>query len=386
MSKKTQKQVRLGIIGVGSMGSCHAKTIKDGKVKRCKLSAVCDIDPKALAKYDDSVAKFESASALIKSGEVDAVLIATPHYFHVPLAVKCLKGGLHVLLEKPMSVQKSECLKLIKDSKKHKKQIFALMFNQRTDPAYKHLKKMIDAGQLGKLVRMNWIITNWFRTDAYYKSGGWRATWSGEGGGVLVNQCPHQLDLLQWLCGMPTKVVSHCSIGKSHKIEVEDEVTSYLEFKGGATGVFVTSTGEAPGTNRLELAGDKAKVVVEGNVLKIWKNKMSASKYSRTTDQKMGGPKTTYKEVKFKNSGPQHAGIMRSFTNAILDGTPLVAKGEEGIGNVELANAMLLSGMTGKAVDLPMATAAYNKLLKELVKKSTKKSVKKKAKSKRKKR
>ena len=376
MSKKTQKQVRLGIIGVGSMGSGHAGTIKAGKVKRCRLTAVCDIDPKALAKCDDSVSKFKTVNGLLKSGEIDAVLIATPHYDHVPLAIKCLKAGYHVLLEKPMSVQKSECLKLIKEAKKHRKQIFALMFNQRTDPAYKQLKRMIDAGQIGKLVRMNWIITNWFRTDAYYKSGGWRATWSGEGGGVLVNQCPHQLDLLQWLCGMPTKVMSHCAIGKSHKIEVEDEVTTYLEFKGGATGVFVTSTGEAPGTNRLELAGDKAKVVVEDKVIKIWKNKIPAAKYCKTMASKMGKPETTYKEIKFKNSGPQHAGVMRSFTNAILDGTPLIAKGEEGIGNVELANAMLLSGMTGKAVDLPMATAAYNRLLKELVNKSTKKKTK----------
>ena len=382
MIKKAGKQVRLGIIGVGSMGGIHANMVLKGKIKRCKLTAVCDINPKALAKFDDRVAKFSTAGAMLKSDKIDAVLIATPHYFHVPLAIKVLKAGLHVLVEKPMSVQKSECEKLIKESKKHKKQVFSLMFNQRTDPSYRKLKDMVQSGSLGKLERMSWTITDWFRTDAYYRSGGWRATWSGEGGGVLVNQCPHQLDLLQWLCGMPTKVTAHCSIGKTHKIEVEDEVTAYLEFKGGATGVFTTSTGEAPGSNRLELACDNAKVVVEDRTIKIWKNKMPAAKYCRTTKNAMGGPGTTYREIKFKTSGRQHAGIMQNFTDAILDGSPLVAPGAEGINNVELANAMLLSGMTEKAVELPMKTASYNRLLKDLVNKSAKKKIKAKRKKK----
>lgn len=367
-AKKTyKKQLRLGIVGVGNQGTMYSKFLLAGKVRRCKLVAICDTDPKALDKIEAPVSRFKSMQAMLKSGEVNAVVITTPHYDHVPLAIKALKAGMHVLVDKPMSVQKSECKRLISEAEKHKKQVFSLMFNQRTDPAYQTIKKMMESGQLGELVRVNWIITNWFRSDAYYASGGWRATWAGEGGGVLVNQCPHQLDLLQWICGMPTKIMAHCSLGKSHDIEVEDEVTAYLEFKNKATGVFITSTGEAPGTNRLEIAGDKAKVVVEDGKIKIWKNTIPTSRFCRTTKKKFASPKRTYREIEIKGNGKQHQGIFQNFTDAVLDGKPLLAPGEEGINNVELANAMQYSGLKGEAVSLPMKTTAYNKMLKELI-------------------
>lgn len=383
MSKKAEKVLNVGIVGVGNQGGLYSKALLERKIKRCRLAAVCDIDPKALDKVPDSVAKFKALGAMLKSGKIEAVFIETPHYLHVPMAIQALKAGMHVIVDKPMSVQKSECEKLIKEAKKRKKQVFGLMFNQRTSPAYQKLKKMIEAGELGELVRINWITTQWFRSEAYYKSGGWRATWAGEGGGVLVNQCPHQLDLLQWITGMPTKVVAHCSLGKKHKIEVEDEVTAYLEYKNGATGVFITSTGEAPGTNRLEIAGDKAKVIVEGGVIKMWSNEMPTSKFSRTTKKLFGSPAKTYKEITFKRGGGGHNGIMKNFVAAVLDGKPLLAPGEDGINNVELANAMLLSGMTEKPVELPIKNALYNRLLKDLINKSE--SKKKRSKAKRKK-
>jgi len=377
MSGKTKSELRVGIVGVGTQGSLYVKYLLGGKVKRCRLAAVCDIDPKALKTVPDSVAKFKTYGSMLKSGEIDAVFIETPHYLHVPMAIKALKAGLHVLVDKPMAVQKSECEKLVKEAKKRKKQVFTMMFNQRTSPTYQKLKKMISAGELGEIVRVNWICTSWFRSEAYYKSGGWRATWAGEGGGVLVNQCPHQLDLLQWIAGMPVKVDAACSLGKAHKIEVEDEVTAYLEYKNGATGVFITSTCEAPGTNRLEIAGDKAMAVVEGGIIKLWKNEMPVSKFNRTTKTKFGSPKRTYKEITFKKGGSGHVGIMRNFVAAVLDGKPLLAPGVEGINGVELANAMQLSGITGQMVDLPIRNSAYNKMLQKQIEESAKKKAKK---------
>ena len=250
------KQVRIGIIGIGGMGGSHAHQILDGKIKGGKLVAVCDIDERQFKKFEGKELKtFTSSAEMIRSGEVDAVIVATPHYAHTTIGADALKQGLHLLVEKPISVHKADCEKLIAayDARPKKKQIFAAMFNQRTDPRYRKVKELIDRGEIGELTRVNWIITDWFRTQSYYDGGGWRATWGGEGGGVLINQCPHQLDLLQWLCGKPSSIRAFCGIGKRHHIEVEDEVTAYLEYDNGATGVFITSTGEAPGTNRLEI-------------------------------------------------------------------------------------------------------------------------------------
>ena len=247
-------KVRLGIIGVGGMGSFHADYMKKGCIEGCELVAVCDIDPDRLTLHQE-LKRYPEHKALIESGEVDAVLIATPHYAHTWIGIDALNAGLHVLTEKPISVHVADCERLIAAHTANPKQVFAAMFNQRTCRSYRKIKQLIDTGELGEIQRVNWIITDWFRTEAYYASGSWRATWKGEGGGVLLNQCPHQLDLMQWLFGMPDEVRAFCGIGARHDIEVEDQVTAYLEYANGATGVFVTTTGEAPGTNRLEIAG-----------------------------------------------------------------------------------------------------------------------------------
>ncbi len=246
------KKVRLGIIGVGGMGLYHARYLLDGKVDRCELTAVCDVDPARLQQFDKhaGIKQFTDSRTLIRSGKVDAVLIATPHYSHTTIGIDAFKNGLHVLVEKPISVHKADCERLIA-AHTDKKLVFAAMFMLRTSPLYKNVKRLLDDGEVGRLTRVSWLVTSWFRTETYYASGGWRATWKGEGGGVLLNQCPHNLDLLQWFCGMPSRVRGFCSFGKYHDIEVEDEVTAYLEYPNGATGVFVTTTGEAPGTDRL---------------------------------------------------------------------------------------------------------------------------------------
>jgi len=362
------EKVRLGIVGKGGIGSLHYRNIMDGKTPRIELTAVCDIDSEKLASLGD-VKTYEDSHKLIRSGDVDAVLICTPHYAHTTIGIDALEQGLHVLVEKPISVHKADAERLVA-AHKSKKQVFAAMFNQRTDPRFRRVKKLIDAGELGEIQRTNWIITDWFRPEAYYASGGWRATWAGEGGGVLLNQCPHNLDLFQWICGMPSRVHAFCNLGKYHKIEVEDEVTAYLQYSNGATGMFITTTGEAPGTNRLEIAGDRGKIVVEGPSVRFTRNETPAREFSRTTNTMFGVPDVWNVEIPIRGTGEQHVGIVNNFAAAILDREPLIAPAEEGLRSVELANAMLLSSMTGKTVDLPLDGKGYERRLKKLISES----------------
>lgn len=361
-------QVRLGVIGVGSMGGFHAKYLGDGKIKRCVLTAVADVDPARLQPFT-GIRTFSSSRRLIRSGRVDAVLIATPHYAHTTIGIDALEQGLHVLVEKPISVHKADCQRLIA-AHTNPKQVFAAMFNQRTDPRFKTIKTMIDNGELGDLYRISWIITDWFRTDAYYASGTWRATWKGEGGGVLLNQCPHNLDLLQWMCGMPSRVRGFSTLGKYHDIEVEDEVTAYLEYNNGATGVFTTSTGEAPGTNRLEIAGDRGKVVVEGEKVIFVRNDVPMRQFCRESSERFARPPSKTSELPFQGKGGQHLEITQNFVDAILDGAPLIAPAAEGIHSVELGTAMLYSSVLGKTLDVPIDAVAYERFLKKLIRES----------------
>jgi len=275
------KSIRFGIAGLGNMGSIHARSLLDGRIPRATLAAVADpfadLTPHAPAK------PFTCTEEMIRSGEIDAILIATPHYAHTTIGIDALEQGLHVLTEKPISVHKADAQRLIA-AHKNPEQVFAAMFNQRTDPHYIKIRDLIRSGELGDIHRVTWLITNWFRSEAYYNSGGWRATWSGEGGGVLLNQCPHNLDLFQWLFGMPSKVRAHCMFGRYHNIEVEDDVTAFLEYPNGSTGSFITSTGEAPGTNRLEIAAERGRVVLEDGKLHWKRNEEALSAYSHTTD------------------------------------------------------------------------------------------------------
>jgi len=347
------------------MGSFYAGQLLKGEIPRAELVAVSDEDPLRLERWS-SVETFVDYRKMLRSKKVDAVIIATPHYGHTPVGIASLKKGFHVLVEKPVSVHKSEAQKLI-SAHSNPKQVFAAMFNQRTDPYFLKIRDLIVRGELGKIHRVNWIITNWFRSEAYFSSGGWRATWAGEGGGALLNQCPHQLDMLCWLVGMPALVSAQCHFGKYHNIEVEDEVTAYLEYPGGCTGVFITSTGEAPGTNRLEITGDLGKVVYENDRIVFDRNTESMSVFSRTTPEKFATPGVTREEFTGMDHGMQHTGILRNFAEAILDGAPLIAPAEEGMASVELANAMLLSSFTGRPVKLPLDGKLYARHLKKKI-------------------
>ncbi len=358
-------KVRIGIIGLGNMGSVHATNLLAGKIPRLELTAVADADPAKYARAP-GVRAFATVDEMVASGLIDALLIATPHYDHTTLGIKALQAGLHVMVEKPISVHKADALRLIA-AYTNKKQVFAAMFNQRTDHYYLKIRQMIRDGELGEIRRVNWIITNWFRTEHYYSSGSWRATWAGEGGGVLLNQCPHNLDLFQWMLGMPQRVRANCGWGKYHAIEVEDDVTAYLEYPNGATGVFITSTGEAPGTNRLEITGERGRLVYEDDKISFTRNEIPMTEFSRTVPEAFARPKSENVEVTAKNHGGQHNEILENFTNAILDGTPLISPAVEGIHSVELANAMLLSAWTGETIELPLDAQRYEKLLKEKI-------------------
>ncbi|HEY5707699.1 MAG TPA: Gfo/Idh/MocA family oxidoreductase [Terrimicrobiaceae bacterium] len=357
--------LRLGIIGLGNMGQVHADSVVTGRVSRCQLAAVCDPDQQVLRRY--SLARpFSLSSELIASGDVDAVLVATPHYSHATIGIEALEAGLHLLVEKPLCVHKEDCVRLIA-AHRSKEQIFAAMFNQRTDPYYLKLLELIRNGELGTIRRINWIITNWFRTAAYYSSGGWRATWAGEGGGVLLNQCPHQLDLWQWLFGMPSKVRAFCQIGRYHDIEVEDDVTAYFEYGNGTTGVFIASTGEAPGTDRLEVTAERGRVVIENDRFLYTRNEVPMSKFCKESPERFSQPSIWNVEIPFRGRGGQHAEVLQNFVDAVLEGKSLIAPAEEGIHSVELANSMLLSSFTDKTVKLPIDADVFGRLLKEKI-------------------
>ena len=357
------EKIRLGIIGVGNMGSSHARKVFRGDVPDFVLTAVADIDPLKLEwaqeNLDESVTRFDTAEAMLDSGLVDACIVATPHYDHPKYVIACIERGTHVMSEKPAGVYTRQVREMMEVADRHPEVVFGMMFNQRTNHIYRKLKEIIDSGVYGNIRRTNWLITNWYRPQAYYDSGAWRATWSGEGGGVLMNQCPHQLDLWQWMCGMPVRVHAHMHYGKWHDIEVEDDVTAYVEYPNGATGVFITTTGDACGTNRLEIQLDKAQIRAEGEKLEVTEFEVSEPEFTKTNPSPFGHPNTFKVEVETDGENPQHIGVLKAWGGAILRGEKLVADGREGIFGLTLSNAMHLSSWTGKTVELPFDEELY---------------------------
>ena len=349
------KKINLGILGIGNIGRDHVKRIVEGNCPEIHLAAVCDLKPERLELARELAGKdlpvFTDALEMMKSGLIDSLLISVPHYDHPKFAMLAMENGLHVLLEKPAGVYTKQVLEMNACAEKHDVK-FGLMMNQRTNCIYRKMRELVQSGELGEIRRTNWIITNWYRPQAYYDSGDWRATWSGEGGGVLLNQCPHNIDLWQWICGMPKSVHAHMHFGKWHDIEVEDDVSAYVEYENGATGMFITSTGDAPGTNRFEITLDKGKLIAEGDKLIMCKSEISEKEFSATNKSPFGSMKFEVSQVETDGENPQHTGVMNAFASAILHGTPLVAEGTEGIRGLTISNAMHLSAFTGKTIDL----------------------------------
>ena len=349
--------VRLAVIGIGNMGTKHSLNIYNGKIENAKLIAVCDTDPERQKWAKENlrgVNVYSSDNQLFENSDsFDGLIIAVPHYDHVPIAIKAFEKGLHVMCEKPAGVYTLDVEKMNKAADKSGK-VFGMMFNQRTNHVYRKMHELIHNGSIGQIKRVNWIITDWYRAQSYYDSGAWRATWAGEGGGVLLNQCPHNLDLLQWLCSMPTKVRAFCHNGKWHNIEVEDDVTAYLEFENGATGVFVTTTADAPGTNRLEITGTKATLICDKESLIVKELAEDERSWTKTHDKGFEKPPCRQYTPITDGKNEQHVGVLKAFCSAILYNTPLVADGREGINGLMLSNAMHLSSWLDKTVTLPI--------------------------------
>lgn len=368
------EKIKLGIIGIGNMGSAHARCVFGGECPDFELVAVADIKPQRLewakSELSPDIHCFETAEEMLDSGLINACMICVPHYDHPKYTIECLKRGIHVMTEKPAGVYTKQVREMNEEAKKHPDVVFGMMFNQRTNCIYRKMRELVQSGVYGNIRRTNWIITNWYRPQAYYDSGDWRATWSGEGGGVLLNQCPHQLDLWQWICGMPKKVEAHLHYGMWHNIEVEDDVTTYVEYENGATGVFITSTGDCPGTNRLEITGTRGKIVLENGLLKLWKLNEDERDICKNATEGFVSPETEYSEFSAERE-EAHAGILKNFAGAILHGEELLSPGYDGINELMISNAAYLSQWTGNSrIPLPFDTAEFDRLLKEKQKSS----------------
>ena len=362
-------KVKYGIVGIGRMGTTHAQKLLKGKDPNGTVTAICDIDQERrewAAKELPGVTVYDDCSKMLADKNVDAVVVVTPHYDHPVIGIEALKAGKHLLIEKPAGVYTKAVRELMTEAEKHPNQVFGIMFNQRTNPLYRKAKEIIDSGKMGELKRINWIITNWYRPQAYYDLGGWRGTWVGEGGGVLMNQAPHQLDLFQWLGGMPVKIRGNCKVGVGRKINVENDVTMYVEYANGASGVFISSTHDAPGSNRLEIDGTGGQLIIEQkgfsemltfNELPSFENELSSEISSPMPLIK--AKKTVMKTSTLKNAVllgaiGQHVGIFRNFSRAVLFNEPLIAPGADGIHSLTIANAAYLSSWLGKDIELPL--------------------------------
>lgn len=371
-------KLRLGIIGMGNMGTNHGISMIEGKCPEFELVAIADIKKERLEHartvLGAPLACFSDAEQMLDSGLIDACIVAVPHYDHPKYAIECMKRGIHVMVEKPAGVYTKQVREMNDMSKKHPEVVFGMMFNQRTNCIYRKMRELVQSGKYGQIRRTNWIITNWYRPQAYYDSGDWRATWSGEGGGVLLNQCPHQLDLWQWICGMPVKVSTKMHFGKWHDIEVEDDVSTYVEYANGATGVFITTTGDACGSNRFEVQMDRARLIADGDKLELLEYDVSEPDFSRDNTEPFGA--IPYKVIPVETDGdnPLHPGVINAWGGAILRGTPMVADGEEGLNGLTLSNAMHLSAFTGQDVELPFDEDLYYEELMKRVANSRRKT------------
>ncbi len=371
------KKVRFGVIGIGNMGTSHSEKLDRGIVPEIELTAVCDLKEDrcqwAREHLSSSVQVYQDPEEMMTKAPLDAVIVATPHYDHPRLVMDAFRHGLHAITEKPAGVYTAAVREMNEAAKKSGK-LFGIMYNQRTNPVYAKVKELLASGEMGEIKRVIWLITNWYRSQSYYNSGGWRATWEGEGGGVLLNQCPHNLDLLQWIAGMPCGVRAFMKYGCHRDIEVENDVTAYLEYPNGATGLFVTSTHETPGTNRLEISGDRGKIVVENNKITFFRTRIGETEFHQTWTGGFGSPE--YWQIPIEPAKApaltEHMGIFANFASAILHGTPLLAPGEEGILGLSISNAMHLSDWTGQMVDpMHLDEALFKQLLDERIAAST---------------
>jgi len=371
--------IRFGLIGLGNIGTLHYSYLSE--IQGARLTAVCDIDESRFKSLgakkdfdhdttgvkglDKDIETFRDYRAMLDSGKVDAIIVAVPHYFHPEMSIEAFKRGIHVICEKPVAITAREA-RMMNQAYQDSNVVFSAMFQMRTEPAFIKLKEIIGDGTLGAIRRINWIITNWFRTQSYYDSGGWRGTWTGEGGGVLMNQCPHNLDMFQYLFGMPVKLTAMAYLGKWHDVTVEDDISVIMEMENGATASFVTTTADTPGTNRLEIAAENGKLVLEGGRMLFYKTEAPVQEIVDHSEKGFYSGQVEKIDIEIEPKPAGHKYITQNVVNAILGKEQLIAPGTEGIKSVQLANAMLLAGLKGKQVEVPVPEEEYDELLAEL--------------------
>ncbi|MEH6954344.1 Gfo/Idh/MocA family protein [Neobacillus drentensis] len=367
--------VKVGVIGIGNIGSSHVQLLNNGQIKGAALTAVCSSNESRIewiknhSKGDVKI--FKDEDTFFNESGIEAVLIATPHYSHPELAKKAFAKGIHVLIEKPAGVFTKDVLEM-NDAAKLSGKVFGIMYNQRANPLFQKVRDLIQSGELGEIKRTNWIVTDVYRSQSYYDSSKWRATWKGEGGGVLLNQALHHLDIWQWTTGfMPKSIRATCSIGKYHDIEVEDDVTAFVEYENRATGVFITSTGEAPGTDRYEVVGDRGKLVVENDELTFYRLTQSERNFNATYTDGFGLPEWQKVEIPVESKNANHSMIVQNWIDSIVTGSPLLAPGIDGIKALDISNAMYLSSWLNQTVELPVDSDLYYEKLQEKISTST---------------
>jgi len=354
----------LRYIVIGVAASIFPTHRRAQEAEGVNVVAACDIRVEAGQQRAAEIgcAFYEDYRTMLAETRPDVAVIVTPHPLHPSMTIDCLRAGCHVLVEKPMAVDVAEADQMITEAEKSGR-ILAINFQQRFRPIIERARALVAEGAIGPLVR-TLSIEPWFRTAYYYRTATWRATWKGEGGGVLLNQAPHTLDILCHLAGMPSKVWGWTRT-RYHAIEVEDTAQAMLEYPNGAPGYLTVSTVEAGVQPRVQIIGERGAIELMGDQLTVHRFSPSTREYMLTSDEMFGKPKTTSETLEF-DAGLGHQAVYHDLKAAIADGRPPRADGREAIMSLELANAIVLSSYAGGPVTLPLDRAAYGELLADL--------------------
>ncbi len=361
------KYIRTALIGIGVMGKKYAKMICDGEVKGIMLTAVVCRNSDA-AKWVKALGRdikiFESAEKLFENPDYyDAVIIATPHKSHPQLANNAFELGKHVMCDKPAGISVSDAVKMSKAAEKSNK-IYAMMFHQRLYPKHIKIKEILNEGRLGDLKRIMLVNSRYLRTSHYHKSGSWRSSWSGEGGGALINQGQHILDIWQWLFDMPQSLYADICFGKYNDFKVDDELTIQMRYKNNLTAVFMLTTGEAVHQERLEIVGNKGKILLEDDTLHIYSYSENCDDYIKTAKVNSRENLSINEEIiKFDKIEEPYAQMLENFAGAVFGENTLIADGRNAVNPIMLTNAAYYSAWKGEAVKLPIDADEYDRML-----------------------
>lgn len=364
--------IRIGIAGIGFIAEEYIKLFTQGQIQGAEIRALSSRNYSHMeeirAKYRLDAALFTDYDAMLSSGKIDMVMICTPHYFHPGMAVKAIEQGIHTMIEKPVGVYPEELDELAKCVKSHPETLSGVLYCRRTNPVFAKIKQLLADGTLGKLKRVTWIVTDMYRTQAYFDIAGWRGTYSGEGGGLLMNQVSHHIDLLVWLCGLPEAMQANCYTARERNIEVENEVSITMEYPGNAVGQFIASTRECPGSNRLELSGSRGQIILDNEkdlTLRILET--DETQFNATTNIPFAF--IPYKEEVFHfdmmYNPVLQAKIVNNFIASLTDGTPVTCPVEEAVRSQQFIQGAYLSSWQDKKLTLPVDGSAFTAELKK---------------------